>query len=448
MKKILFLSLLAAGIITANAQENKVVSAKMHLDEYMQDPNDSSALRDAKDAIDLAAANDKTKDEPKMWLYRGNVYRVMFDRSFSMVKNKLLAKLGGKPTPQDISKANGQAYTSIDTTAICVATNSYLRVIQLEPTKAYADEARQWIPECQAHIENQAQSYYYVPNYPVALGLYKKALAMGVTLGIKDTADYMVRNVQNCAVTADKVHDNATAIYYYQKLIDLQKMGAKNTGKSQPYTAMLAIYNNMKDTAKAMDMLKKGRAAYPDDVNLLIAETNYYLTSGQTDKAVSNLQEAINKLVMINDPKNSGLLANLYFVLGNAYDRMANPKDANDKPLPKPANFDDLFNKAEDNYKKAVALTPDNFDQEYDLGALYNNRASALNKEANDVPPEKTDLYNKLLAQANSYLKLAQPPLEKAHTINPTDQATVHALLQIYASTGQTDKIQALKAGK
>jgi hypothetical protein len=52
------------------------------------------------------------------------------------------------------------------------------------------------------------------------------------------------------------------------------------------------------------------------------------------------------------------------------------------------------------------------------------------------------------VAQATEYSKKAQPILEKAHTIKPDDEATKSALLKIYASTGQTDKIKEMQGVK
>ena len=426
-----------------HAQENKVVSAKMHLDEYTQDPKDSSALHDAKDAIDLAAANDKTKDEPKMWLYRGYVYRAVFERNLAVALQKLMPQGNVKPTVQDVMKYRGQAYSSVDTTAICIAAFSYMRVIQLEPTKAYADEAKQLLPVCAGHIENQATADYGAQKYPIALAMFEKALSIGYIQGLKDTSDYMEQNIQNIALTADKIHDNATAITYYMKLIALK------VGGSQPYLSLINDYNGMKDTANANATLRKGRQDYPQDVNLLIAETNYYLHTNKTDQAIGNLQKTIDRLNEQNRPEDKGLTSNLYFVLANTFDRLANPKDDSGHAMPRPANYEDLYGKAETNYMKAVTLTPDNFDEEYDFGALYNNRASELNKQADEVPPtDNSGKYDKLTAQAKGYLTKAQPYLEKAHSLNITDKATRLALKQIYAATGQTDKIKDLNDGK
>ena len=339
---------LLCSICGVHAQNNKVVSAKMHLDEYMHDPTDTGALNDAKEAIDMAVSNDKTKDEPKMWLYRGDIYRSIFEKDLATQVKKQMATQG-KPANKDaLMKLTAASYAAVDTTPLCIATYSYIQVIKLEPTKAYADDARGKLPLCAAHVENKATSDFDNGKFAIALAMFEKAIVVGHAQSLTDTSSFIVQNLQNCAITADKVHNNAKALMYYQKLIDMK------VGGPQPYSAMVTIYENMKDTTHEMDILRKGRVAYPDDVNLLISETNYYLQAGKTDKAIGNLQTAINKLAAQNNSQNNTLLSNLYFVLGNTYDRMANPKDDKGNALPKPANYDDLFSKAEDQLQKSA----------------------------------------------------------------------------------------------
>lgn len=445
-KALIISAALVAGFFTTHAQENKVTSAIMHLRDFADSHNkDTANLQDAKDAIDLAAANDKTKDEPKMWLNRGNVYRAVFEHQLANVVSKLIAKEGAPNGKDALMKLTGEAYSVVDTTAVCIADYSYYRVIQLVPKDYYADEARQNIPACLAHIENKATSDYNRQKYAVSLAMFEKALMIAqVQMGGKDTA-FISQDIQNAAITADKLGDHTKAVMYYQKMIDMKLDG------SDPYSALMGVYYAMKtakDSVTAVEVLKKGRVMFPNDVNLLIAETNVYLQQHNNDKAIQNLQTAISKLEGDNKPESKPFLSNLYFVLGNTYDRLANPKNDSGKALAKPANYEDLFSKAEDNYKKALTLTPDNFDENFDMGALYNNRATYVNRQANELPLDATDKFNKLQAQANDLFKKAQPWLEKAHQIKKDDVATINALVGIYASTGQTDKIKPIKEGQ
>jgi len=441
MKKISVLFIGVAFCLNVQAQNNKVTSAKMHLDEF-NTHGDSTELSAAVEAINDAAVNDKTKDEPKMYLYRGEVYL----RYFSVRLNALVKKVILSQPANDmkaISKATGQAYTQIDTNSICIAANSFIKVLQLGSKDYYADEAKEQpnLPTCLIHVQNKALQEYNATRYASALSLYKKAITIFQLLNITDST--YKENIEMAANSASSAGNTAEALVWYQKMMDLKFGGAI------PYHSIAIMYLKQKDSAKAWDYNEKGRAMYPDNIELIIFETNFYLIRHDYAKAEGNLMLSINKLEQSPDrDKNKVVLSSLYSNLGNIYDHRANPRDDKGNDLPKPANFEELFAKADSNYAKALEITPDNFDVLYVMGALYFNRAVPITKQANDLPLNATDKYNKLMAQAKECFLKAQPYLEKANKIKPDDAANNNALMQVYANTGQNDKIEALKAKK
>jgi Flp pilus assembly protein TadD len=174
------------------------------------------------------------------------------------------------------------------------------------------------------------------------------------------------------------------------------------------------IYLAEKDTLKAFATIEEGIEKYPDDFNLLIAQTNLYLTSGQTDKAMSNLSEAIKK-----DPTNP----TIYYAVGVNYATMNNLEEA------------------EKAYLKAVELKPDYFEANYNLGALYVNRAAEILNEANKLKLNDPN-YAKMKEDADAALKLSIPYLETAQTIDATDKSTLLALKEIYTRLGMYDKLK------
>ncbi len=464
MKSKIFFLLTTLTVSVFNqvySQENKVVSAWAHLDEYNK-YKDSVELKAAKDAIDVAAVNDKTMNEPKMWLYRGQVYFALFDFRLNAIINGLIKKEGKPTNAESLQKMNSEAYISVDTTAISVSAYSFTRVTQLEEKGERVDEARSMLPVCLNRMANIAISAYNSKNFPVALAMFEREIGLSHILGISDTAEMMRQNIQNAGRTAQQLQNYPKALGYYQQLAGIyEKMPPSDKG-AQSYAAMVDIcLSNLKDTAKALTYLKDGMDKYPGNVMLLIKEINFYLHTHNSAKAISNLQTAIGKIEQANNPQDKPLLAKLYFALGNTYDNMANPKNDSGKALPKPANYDSLFSKAEAGYTKAAELSPDNFDVLFDLGALYNNRAGEINKDANNLPVDQTDKFNKLQAEAGGYFKQAQPWLEKALPLakkaygeakTPADQSiwkdnltsTIRALKAIYVGTGQTDKLKQL----
>jgi Flp pilus assembly protein TadD len=189
----------------------------------------------------------------------------------------------------------------------------------------------------------------------------------------------------------------------------------------------------LKDTAAGVETLKKGRLAYPNDINLLTSEINYYLKTNNSTEAINNLNFAL-----IAKPTD----ANLFLVRAILYDNIANPKDATGKDLAKPKDYADKLALAEADYKKAIEFKPDYFDALYNLGALYNNKGAFIAKEANKIANEAK--YKVENAKATEEFNKAMPVLEKALQINPKDNNTLFALKQIYSRLQLLDKLKAI----
>ena len=100
MKKIAILTvvLMMIGII-AKAQDAKVVSAYNYLGK--------GKLDKAKESIDIATTHEKTMGDAKTWLYRGNVYIGIYTSILP-------------------------AYKNLDTNALNIATDAYLKCLELD----------------------------------------------------------------------------------------------------------------------------------------------------------------------------------------------------------------------------------------------------------------------------------------------------------------------------
>jgi tetratricopeptide (TPR) repeat protein len=164
---------------------------------------------------------------------------------------------------------------------------------------------------------------------------------------------------------------------------------------------------------------------------MLIAETNVFLKTGQTEKALNTLQSALKK-----DSTNQ----TIYFAVGANYNILGND-------VTKPADFRaDCYKRAEAAYIKALQLKPDYFDASYNLGALYVNKASGIIDEANKLKLEETVKYDKLKNDADDMLKKAIPYLEKAHKLEPKDMSSMSALKEIYARLQMKAELDTINA--
>lgn len=410
MKKVILTLVLATGIITANAQSAKVVSARNYLSEF-EKSNDADYLSKAKEAIDLASEHADTKDLPKTMVFRGQIYLAIFENGLRKKTDELTATI---PDPK---RREAAVYQNVTSEPLGASLEAFKKAKSLDAKSNWITETTNGINKIAVYYNNKAAYDYNGKKYAESLDSFEKAYEMG---GSKDT-----NLLYNCALTADRSGNLEKAKLYYGKMMET-KQGFGNT-----YSSLMNVYLVAKDTAGGLDVLKKGRAAFPNDINLLISETNHYLKTNKSKEALDNLNLAIQA-----KPAD----ANLYLVRGNIHDNLANPKDDAGKDLEKPKDYEDKLKLAEADYKKAVELKADYFDALYNLGVLYNNHGVAITKLADKITDNVK--YAAENDKATAEFTKAMPILEKALQVNPTDRGTMIALKQIYARTQQMDKLK------
>ena len=106
---------------------------------------------------------------------------------------------------------------------------------------------------------------------------------------------------------------------------------------------------------------------------------------------------------------------------------------------------DEYFKTAETNYSKAVELSTNNkeiqYNSLYNLGAMYNNYGGYLqNKKVEGKITDLQKLQKEQDAKSQEYYKKAIPLLEKALGIKNDDKATMVALRKLYLITGDEAK--------
>ena len=179
-----------------------------------------------------------------------------------------------------------------------------------------------------------------------------------------------------------------------------------------------ATINHAIDNLVYPKVLRTARETYPREQSLIIEELNIYLTSGDFEKAKTNLQIAAEQ-----DPTNEIL----WFSLGSVFDNLGNTEEAADA------------------YLKAIEVKEDYFDANYNLGALYFNQAVQGINKANDMwkprmSSKEAAAQKKLESDAKELFSTAKPYLEKAHEVNPEDLQTIRSLKDIYARTAEDEK--------
>ena len=438
--KLVVFTAIVGSSYSAFSQKGKVQTAWRALSDYEETVKDGNAnlsyLNKAKEAIDLALANEDTKNQAKTHAYKLRISYAQFQYDLDAEKKKLETTITDK---------NERLLTAYGNTALAdfeTASDELNKVKELDPkfletiqvglekgvSALDEDELKFALAVQQMKMESGyiASGKYKSKKYEEAADyFYRTGIMNSILYKTKDTA-----NFYNACISASKAKNTEKILTYNKKMIDASIASPYNY--EAIYTAQLA----KGDSAAAMESLRKGRAAFPDYMGLLTQETNLFLAQGKQQEALTNLKASLDR-----DPKN----ALFYFITGQIYENMSNPKDkVSGKDLEKPKNFDELFKNAETNYQKAIDLNPANqeylYNSLYNLGAMYNNYGGYVANHRIEKITDMAKYQKENEAKAQEFYKKAIPYLERALAIKGDDRSTMSALRKLYLLTGNDAK--------
>lgn len=383
MKKIALTLFVVFAMTMAFGQKNVRQSAS----NYLKD----GKLDKAMEAINQCILDPSTAQDARAWFIRGNIYL-------------------------EIANTQDEKFKALDSDPMTKSIDSYKKAVEFDPKKEYFDDILAKLNWQRNNYYNAAVEAYNKREYKDAMSNFAKGAEVIEASGIADTLSLL-----NAATCASLANEKAAAKDYYLKLI-------KGNYKSlNLYVALSDIYRQEQDSANALKYVRMGQKEYQNDLRLLLTETNIYLTFNDTKKALTNLEIARKK-----DSSNYSV----YFALGTIYDNLSNDSTKTE------AVRSEAFDHAIRTYKEALRLNPEYFEANYNLGAMFVNKAAGINDEANRLPLDATAQFDKLKKEADSYLEKALPYLEKASVLQPDDLNTLYSLKQIYARTNHNDKLK------
>ena len=381
MKKAIFTILLAAISSIAFAQKQNITSAAILLKQYSSEKDTSVQtlkIKEAKEFIDQAFANESTSNEPKMWNYRAQIYL------------QIALK---KP--------------SLDEDAILKATEAHIKCLQKDEKGRII--VRKWTEEedvlsglinCGFLLFKYAIDKYDAQDYTGALKYYNAifdVIPFDTEGQLKKGNITKETVLYNSFFASRDMKDNAKSKELLQQLMDI------DFNKPAIYVNMSNIYLEEKNNDKALEYLASGRKIFKGDQSLITTEINLFIKLGRTSELIEKLGEAI--------ALDSGN-ALLYFNRGTIYDQEGD------------------FLNAEKDYIASLERNPNAFDANYNLGALYFNEGASTKNKANETSNNK--LFEKLKKEADAFFTKALPFLEIAYKLNAKDRNTLLALKQLY----------------
>lgn len=453
MKK-LFLALLTFLSLQIFAQKSNVESAAIYLR--------NGELEDAKKTIELAIANEETKNDPKAW----NYYVAILD---TIYRNPAFEKL----IEPDLAEK---------------FFNGCKKCIETDVKKRYSFYCKdQAIINSAFMTFNKGISAYEKKEYQEAIKYYQMVLDV---IPYDANGDLKKNNLSEknvylyMAYSAIQSNDNPHAKVYLQKLMDL------NYDDHLIYLQMVNIHLLEGDTTTGLKFMDLARTRYPNEKDLVNQELNIYLSMGRQDILLDKLNAALEA-----NPDDATLL----YVRGSVYDNFSadqtkkskasreavstlKRKAASEKVPAKKANLTNEANanqkkyeeqvlkskeyaaKAETDYKKVVELNPDYIDAYFNLGALTNNKtteivekinaipamaASEYDKKYNPLKKQKDDILLVALGYFNQALAIAEVKAEDTADKKKEKYAYMRDILfsiqQVYANLGDEKKTMETK---
>ncbi|MBO7595053.1 MAG: hypothetical protein J6T12_08790 [Salinivirgaceae bacterium] len=366
MKRLGLLLIMAAIGTTAMAQSGKVVSASNFVKQ--------KEFAKAKENIEMAIQHEKTKEQAKTWMVRGDVYMGIAESKDPNVK-----ALSDKP--------------------VSIAMESYRKAMALDTKGTLLKQIKNQLTFASLNgvVINAAIEFNDKEDYLSSLECFEISLEIDSIIepAKKDSAI-----IFNAGLVAEKGHAYSKAKYYYNKAIDIHY----NTG--QVFVMLANIEKTLGDTAAFLATLERGIEVAPDDSKAIMVELiNHYILNNESDKALDYLEQAIAK-----DPKNK----TYFFAQGSLLDKLGKPQEARVS------------------YEKAIELDENYFDPWFNLGTQVYNQAVEISKKASEIPMNKPKEYDAAIKSAFDKMNESVPFFEKAHAINPKDVYTMQALKECY----------------
>ncbi len=424
MKRFLIASFLMAGFLTVQAQDLASPTLNYSSLEKKLSKSDE-AINDAKDKL-----------KPGTWFDRGELFLDIHEVNIEFLRLGMPlseAQLYLKNANEvKTVEENGRTFQHhVYERVTLIFENDFLqdweetKVIHPDPLPAALDafketlnldekgkltkKVRDQLENMKRMAEADAIRNFTKNEYAEALEKFEMIIDASNTKAYDNYIDSII--IYNAALAAKNSGNHELAAKYFQESIDI------GYGGSDAYYLLKNEYVEIGDSAMALDALHKGYEAYPDTSLILFELVNYYLSTGDVEEGMRFLTLAQEK-----EPDNPSI----YFARGVQYEAMGEKE------------------KAMEAYKESLVVDPEFFNSWFNIGALHFNNAVELYDVANTK--EDLDEYNAAKKKADSELKLAIEPMEKAFELNPDEKASLETLQTIYYRLGMTEEYEAIKA--
>lgn len=338
MKKQLLLAGLSLVLSTATFAQKKNVTDAILLMRKYNPTGDVAANKkivgDARNFIDLAAANAETAEDLKMHLYRGEIYYCL--NEVNEIENKGLLS--------DVSTTNEWKATAVA---------SFKKVLD-DPKKTYTADAQSFINSRVDFMFNQGIIAYNAKKYVDAANAFMAANEIKSYLG----ESFKDAEVNTSLAANYAVEDFLAAKKYDEALTFAQGISERMPQNIDILISIVNINLQKGDVAATETYINKALALDPLNKQLYYVLGTSYMDKKENDKATIALKKAIEI-----DPSYNEALYQLGAHLYNLAVEKRNATVELDYKDPKAAKLEaeamDLFKQALEPLEKYVSQNPD-----------------------------------------------------------------------------------------
>ena len=348
----------------------------------------ANKIAEAKTEIDKALTVEKLQKNPESWYIKTKVYNAI------AVNDALKIQY---------PDARAQAMESLKKyTELAEKDDKKLFLLQLDAFKPMNDIY-------QGYFQDGATAYN-AANFAGALTDFIGALKASAFMTIKGWTTMKIDTTCTlyAGISAEKASKRDTAAIYYGLLVDAGITSAPSANMIEIYKWLVDYYNTKKDEANTRKYLSFGKAKFPDDPFWLTMELDNLRTgNGNKDSLFAKYQEITDKF-----PKNHLFLFNY----GVELYQYANDTSSGKRP----ANSDELIQKAKVEFTKCLEVNPDYVQAALALGQISYNEGIDMQGQTKLIKgskPEDIKKRSELRVAAGKKFDEALPYFEKVDQI-------------------------------
>ncbi len=395
MRRTLFFVFLAL-IVVANSGCSAQGREIRRADSNLNRGNVAAALEHITEAMELEEA----QNDPEAWVVKARVY-------------------------MEIALSEDPEIRALADNPVDVADDAIERAKALDEDGLHILDIQQALLLMSELTFNEGVEAYQAENWGPASDYFLRSYELSESFDAPDTT-----TLYNAALSAELGQNYDRAMNLYLQLRDMEY--------DEPflYSSLGTIAMFQGDTLNATQYVREGRDLYPEDLDLIFAEANIHIFTGDVEQARDVLDLAIEK-----DPENP----NLHFAFGANYDRMAQDT------MYSKEEREFAYQEAVKAYEQAIELNPEYFDAIYNLGVLHFNKGITIFEEADEKLRETHDFaqYEEDAEEFRQVWLDAQPYLEQAKDMidedDPSYETVIISLVELYARTEQTEKLQEME---